>query len=139
MAVIVLSLALPGLTEGLAGRRAGPDGQALGHAGEAQRVGPAADPGEEMALREAAQVGGLHLEDGASVHLARGQQPGRDQIPQPGAGRGIGVVVVDGHQAAASAVLPSRAAFTCAKVRPSPSRIASRPVSACQRSTATST
>ena len=33
----------------------------------------------------------------------------------------------------------SRSAFTAAKLRPSPSRIASRPVSACQRSTATST
>ena len=34
---------------------------------------------------------------------------------------------------------PSRSAFTAAKLRPSPSSIASRPVSACQRSTATST
>src|SRR6056297_2160228 len=36
----VLSLALPGLAEGLARRRAGPDGQILGHAGESQRIGP---------------------------------------------------------------------------------------------------
>jgi hypothetical protein len=70
MAVIVLSLALPGLGEGLAGRRAGPDGPILGHAGEAERIGPAADPGEEMALREAAQIDGLHLEDGSFVHLS---------------------------------------------------------------------
>ena len=39
VAVIVLSLALPGLAEGLTGRRASPDGQILGHAGEAQCVG----------------------------------------------------------------------------------------------------
>ena len=42
-------------------------------------------------------------------------------------------------QAASSALSPSRSTFTSAKVRPSPSRIASLPVSACQRSTATST
>ena len=44
-----------------------------------------------------------------------------------------------GYQAAASALSPSRSAFTSAKLRPSPSRIAALPVLACQRSTATST
>ena len=44
-----------------------------------------------------------------------------------------------GPRAPAPRPAPSRSAFTAAKLRPSPSRMASRPVSACQRSTATST
>jgi hypothetical protein len=54
MAVIVLSLPLPGLAEWLAGRRTGPHGQILRYTRESQRMGPAADSGEEMTLREAA-------------------------------------------------------------------------------------
>ena len=141
VAVIVLSLPLPGQTEGLAGRRSGPDRPVLGHAGKAQRMGPAADPGEEMALRKTPQLGRLHVENGSFVHLASRKVAGGDEDPQPGAGGGVGIDVIDGHQAAASVFVssPSRSALTAAKLRPSPSRIASRHVSACQRSTATST
>jgi esterase/lipase len=46
------------------------------------------------------------------------------------------VLVANGDQ---NKMVPSRSAFTLAKLRPSPSSIASRPVSACQRATMTST
>ena len=67
MAVIVLSLAFPGLAEGLAGRRSGPDRPVLGHASEAQCDYLA---GLAMTLDVApGDSGSFGLDDGSGQHF----------------------------------------------------------------------
>ena len=49
--------------ERLAWAGAGPDGSVVGPPGEAEGVGPAADPGEEMTLGEASEVIRCHIDN----------------------------------------------------------------------------
>jgi hypothetical protein len=64
--------ALAGGAERLAGTRSGPAGPAVGPTGEAERVGPATDPGEEVALVESAKVFWSDILDAPFVHGAGG-------------------------------------------------------------------
>jgi hypothetical protein len=61
-------------------------------------VAPDSDPGEEMALRESLEVFGPDFRDAAFVDFAIGNQSLRDQVPQPGCGERIVLVVKSGHQ-----------------------------------------
>ena len=63
VAAIVGASALPRARERLTGTAPRPDGAIIGPAGEAQGVGPATDAGEEMALLEAAEIGGSNIDN----------------------------------------------------------------------------
>lgn len=119
MSCIVFSILLSGYAERLARRRARPDFHVIGNPGQAQRVRPAADPGEEVALRELAQIVGFHVEDAAVVHDAIGDQPGLHQFAQPRCGLGVIVVEVSRHTRPSSALTKARTP------RPAPSEMAS--------------
>jgi hypothetical protein len=61
VALVFDAFALTGGAEGLAGTASGPDGSGVIPSGEAEGMGPDADPGEEMALGVAAQVCRSHV------------------------------------------------------------------------------
>lgn len=63
--VTFVSAASPfaGRRKWLAGQGGGPDGAVVGPAGEAEGVGPSADPGEEMVLGIPGKVGWSDEED----------------------------------------------------------------------------
>lgn len=109
MPLVVVGKSFPRHAKGLAWGRACPNRSVVGPSGEAERVGPSADPGEEVRLREAAEVIGGHLDDAALVHLARRHQAAPDQLPQPSGGRRVELVVVGpcGHPFGLSGV-PNR-------------------------------
>jgi hypothetical protein len=75
MSMVSFPQALAGGAEGLAGAGARPDGEVGGESGEAQGLGPASDPGKEVALGEASKVICLHLQDAAVVDGGLGDQP----------------------------------------------------------------
>lgn len=83
--------------ERLARAATGPDGSVVGPAGESQGEGPAADPGEEVALGEFAQVMWGDVLDTAGVHDTRRDVPGVDQVAQPLRGVKVDFVIVRGH------------------------------------------
>jgi hypothetical protein len=58
-----MALALSCARKRLTGTGAGPDGLVVGPAGEAERVGPAADPGEEMTLCVSLEVAGPNIDN----------------------------------------------------------------------------
>jgi len=51
--------------------------------GEFERIGPAADAGEEMALIVSADVAGADIGNGAFIDIAFGNQPRAYQFPEP--------------------------------------------------------
>lgn len=91
---IVCTGSFAGDRERLARAGAGPDFTVVGPSGEAGGVGPSADAGEEMALGVSSQVFGPDIHDAPLVHVAVGDQPGRDQVAQPLRGVGVKLVVV---------------------------------------------
>ena len=75
MTVVGFAFVLPGRTEGLAGARACPN-RSVSPPGELQGIGPSANAGKEMALRESPEVarfgplGGPHREPGEFAFAA---------------------------------------------------------------------
>ncbi len=78
----------------LTGTGAGPDGATIGPAGKSQGVGPAADPGEEMALDKASEVSGFDIDNAPLVYFARRDMARGDQVAQPSRREGVVLVVV---------------------------------------------
>jgi hypothetical protein len=56
--------------ERLARTGTGPAGTVIGPSSEAESVGPAADPGEEMALGVSDKIDGVHVFDTALIHIS---------------------------------------------------------------------
>ena len=81
--------------EGLAGAASGPDGAINRPARERERVGPAPDAGEKMALNVSCEFIGLHLHDAALVHVPGWNVPLTDKLAQPSRRLGIILVVVN--------------------------------------------
>jgi hypothetical protein len=86
--------ALPCRRERLARARSGPDRTILGPSGQGKRVRPSSDPGEEVALNKPGKVGCVHVGDAAVIHLSRRDEAGRHQVPQPGGGEPVVLVIV---------------------------------------------
>lgn len=90
---LVIGVALAaGVAERLAGAGAGPRGEIVGPAGEAQGVGPSADPGEGVELHSASNVGGLDSADVALDDRAGRDAPGSDEVAEPL--RGVWVIFI---------------------------------------------
>lgn len=94
MALVCGTTLLPGGGEGLAGAGAGPHGPVVGPPGEPESEGPAADPGEEVALRVAGEIVRPHVADVPLVHVSGANMSGCHQPPQPLGRERIVLVVV---------------------------------------------
>ena len=94
VALIVAATLLAGAAEWLTGARACPNRSVVGPSSASERVGPSADPGEEMALSVSGKVSGLHVRDASFIHVSIGNLPCRNQLPQPCGGERIDLVVV---------------------------------------------
>jgi hypothetical protein len=66
--------------EGLAGAGARPNRSGVVPSGKSEGVTPAADAGEEVALKEAIDVGGLNIGNTPFIDFAIGNQPFLDQF-----------------------------------------------------------
>jgi hypothetical protein len=88
------SFFLAGGAEGLARARSRPRFARVGPPGEFERELPAADPGEEVALREAREIARLHVDDAAAVDATRRQHLGVYGVLQPLRRVGVEFVVV---------------------------------------------
>jgi hypothetical protein len=100
MSLVVGAALLAGGAERLAGAASGPHESVVCPASQSKSVGPDADPGEEVRLRVATEVIGLHLDDGAGVDVARRDVAGRDEVAEPLGCVGLDLVVIGGHFAA---------------------------------------
>ena len=94
---IGMATSLSSARKRLTGNGAGPDGPLVGPSGEPERMAPAADPGEEVALRVAFELIRRDLFDASLVHVAGRDQPLGDQVPQPLGGIRLDLVVVSCH------------------------------------------
>jgi hypothetical protein len=94
VALVGVALALARARKRLTGTGACPDAGDAFESGPAQGEGPAADPGEEVALVVLGEFIGLYLQNAAAVHVASRQLASRDQLAEPGAGARVVVVVV---------------------------------------------
>jgi hypothetical protein len=83
VALVVEALPAPRLAERLAGAASRPDRGVVGPAGEAERVGPDADAGEEVRLPELADVGRLEGDDAPVVDFAGRDVPGFGEVLEP--------------------------------------------------------
>jgi hypothetical protein len=90
--------AAPRSGEGLAGTGAGPDVVAIGNPSKSQGVAPSADPGEEVALDESAQVGWFDIEDASFIDFPIRDQSAPNQLAQPCRSVLVDFVVVSGHR-----------------------------------------
>lgn len=81
MALVVDASPLSGGAEGLAGAASGPDWAFPSR--NFERVGPPADPGEEVALVEPFDIVSLYFLDRSCVDFSGGDQPVHHQIEQP--------------------------------------------------------
>jgi hypothetical protein len=93
VAFVGLRSAFAGDAEGLAGAGAGPEGPVVRPSSKSSCKGPAADPGEEVALGVAGEVVGSNIGDAPGVDVARRDQAGVDQVAQPGGRIGVDLVV----------------------------------------------
>jgi hypothetical protein len=84
-----------GGAEGLTRAGAGPDGTVIGPSGKTQGVGPDADAGEEMALRETCEVRRIHELNRPFINFSVCDMTRRNQIAQPLGRIRINFVVVD--------------------------------------------
>jgi hypothetical protein len=75
--------ALPCDAEGLAWARTGPERAVIGPAGETGREAPAADAGEEVALRVAGQISGRDIRDRSGINVRGRKVPGVNEIAEP--------------------------------------------------------
>jgi hypothetical protein len=94
VALVIESGALSCRAERLARAGAGPDRAIVRPSCKAQGEGPAADAGEEMTLGESHKLICSYILDAPFVHHARCNQPGRDQVAQPGCGARVKFVVI---------------------------------------------
>lgn len=86
-----------GGAEGLTGTASGPDGEGIVPSGEPESVGPAADPGKEVALVETAEVSWLNNGNGAVIDFAIGNQPFLNERTEPRDTERINLVIVGTH------------------------------------------
>src|SRR5258708_4170664 len=93
MSPVRMAFLLPRSREWLAGARACPN-RSVSPASELEGVGPASDAGEEVGLRVVAHIIRRDLLNRPLVYVARRQMSCRDQIAEPCADEGLGVVVV---------------------------------------------
>jgi hypothetical protein len=93
------ALLLAGGAVALAGTTARPNRSVIGPAGESERVTPAANAGEEVALGEAADVRSGNVQDVSFIDVAFGNLPCLDEFTQPRRGEPVVLVVVRRHQA----------------------------------------
>jgi hypothetical protein len=92
--LVLRAALLTGVGEGLTGAGAGPHGPVVGPPGEAERIGPSANAGEEMALSEVCEVIWLYILYASFVHDPISDVAVLDEFPQPGGGLGVVFVVV---------------------------------------------
>ncbi len=83
--------------ERLARAGTGPNRSVIGPAGTPQGQAPYSDAGEEVALGESAQVGGVNIFNAPFVHHPWRDVPGSDEVAQPLSRVLIDLVVVSGH------------------------------------------
>ncbi len=97
MSIVGPAFTFAGAGEGLTGTATRPNRSVIGPAGESERVGPAADAGEPMALDEPLDITGLNVLDVALIDFAIGNQPRFDQLAQPGRRVLVVFVVIRRH------------------------------------------
>jgi hypothetical protein len=73
---------------------AGPDGSIVGPSSEAERVGPSANAGEEVALSIPGKVGCADIDDATLVDVPWGDVTGGDEVAEPLRGIGVDLVVI---------------------------------------------
>jgi hypothetical protein len=83
--------------EWLAGARTCPNRSVIWPSGEAQGETPPTDAGEEVALIEPSEVGGLHVNDASLVNDSGRDVASGDEVSEPGSGIGVDLVVVGRH------------------------------------------
>jgi hypothetical protein len=96
MTLVEFSLSFTRARKRLTGTGAGPDGL-VGPAGEAERVGPSPDTGEEVALSIPDKVGTPDVEDTSLVDVSWRDMAFGDKITKPGGGVGIDFIIVVLH------------------------------------------
>jgi len=97
VAFVIGRLTRSGGAERLAGATSCPNRSVVGPSSEPERVGPAADPGEEMGLLVSRQVAGPHVNDASLVNVSRCDVSSGDEVAEPLGGIGIDLVVIGGH------------------------------------------
>lgn len=97
MTLVGRSFPAPGGAEGLAGAGPGPDVAVVGDPSEPEGEGPAADPGEEVALVVTPEVACCDILNASFIHVSWGYQSRFDEVPQPRRGIGFVLVVVGWH------------------------------------------
>jgi hypothetical protein len=75
---------------------AGPD-ILFAPSGKLQGVGPAADPGEEVALPVSDKVASAHVDNTSLVNVSGNNEPCRGEVAQPLGGIAVILVIVGGH------------------------------------------
>jgi hypothetical protein len=99
MAFVIARLARAGGAEGLAGAASCPNRSIIGPAGEPEGDAPSTDASEEVTLRVASDVVGLHVNDGTLVNVSRRDLTGNDEVAEPLSSIGVNLVVVGTTQA----------------------------------------
>lgn len=98
VAIIRCAAALPGDAERLAGTASGPNRLIVGPSGEAQRVAPSSDAGEEVRLLVSVEVFRLKIGDAPFIHYARSDVSRMAQVTKPLRRIGVEFVVERGHR-----------------------------------------
>ncbi len=104
VALVFLRFTFSGDGEGLAGGAARPQRPFVGPASKAGGVGPAADPGEEVALGVPAQVLWSHVANRPFIYIPLRYQPLGYQVAQPLGCVGVDFVIVRIHSSIPSVV-----------------------------------
>jgi hypothetical protein len=97
VSLVVGAALLAGCAERLTGAGAGPERLVVSHSSKSSCMGPDANAGEEVRLRVATKVIGLHLDNRPLVHIARRNQSGADEVAQPLSRVRLNLVVVGRH------------------------------------------
>jgi hypothetical protein len=92
--------AFSGLAERLAGAGTRPDGPRSGPPCKPQRVGPAADPGEEMEMLESGKLFWFDILDPPRIDPSWRQPSRRAEVSQPLSGKRVVLVVIGAHRLA---------------------------------------
>lgn len=85
------------LAERLARTGTGPNRSVIWEPGAAKGERPNSDPGEEVTLRESAQIAWMDIFDTPFIHDAWRDVAGLYQVSQPLGGVGVELVIVSGH------------------------------------------
>jgi hypothetical protein len=84
--------------EGLARTGAGPNSGIIQPSSTTKGPGPGTEAGEEVALCVGSKVVGSYIGNTPGIHVARRNQAGFDQVPQPFGRKNIDLVIVGGHR-----------------------------------------